>query len=157
MEVQVLLPAPKKNRTPIGVLFFFCVCTRLAEPHRRFRFCLQNADKVSKKTAPRRNGFPSCSNLRRARVESSSPFTGHQSVSCSFFACVRVSQNPTAVFGFAEGEMPTSSRQEKSTVPKWRPPLFRTAEGACGAFKSSYPHNKTALEMNYKSNAVKLI
>ena len=74
VEVQVLLPAPKKNRTPVGVLFFFVRTGVSPNPTSLFGFAAtpRNADEVSKKREPRRNGFPYQSELRRARVESSS-------------------------------------------------------------------------------------
>ena len=74
VEVQVLLPAPKKDRLNFWVRpILFVQVIGHAESHRSFRFRLRNADGVSKKRALRRNSCPTLSKLQRAHVERSSP------------------------------------------------------------------------------------
>ena len=89
VEVQVLLPAPKRRGYATAYPLLFVRVIGSTESLRRFGFCLQNALIKSATKRHRAEMAPLFIYLRRARVESSSPLT-HTSK--------RICTSPTTVF-----------------------------------------------------------
>ena len=119
VRVQVPFSAPKKNRTPIGVLFFFCA--KRAEPVPPFAV-LRRSREMPTKSASKRNSSGNVSPLPSPQesplVRSSSPVfrTKKEQVGNRLPALFsrKTGVTRTSVCGFA-CEMPTMSASKRNS------------------------------------------